>query len=142
MQYALTTNVITVDHKCNKCLTRNVTKKNNFSTISIDHFMFDNMYSRKIFRSTWDILDQLRKSSVLLKCFRKCSETFTLPMNTNDRITNKIPPSSVLRHPNEWSIRKPPLISEDRRQSFRECLITSGLSLNSRVLLGSWHSTL
>ena len=74
-----TTNVIT-DHKCNKRLTRNVTKKkNNFSTISIDHFMFDNMYSRNIFVSTSDILGQLRKSSVLLKCFRKCSETFILP---------------------------------------------------------------
>ena len=79
MQYALTTNVITVDHKCNKCLTRNETKKKNFSTISINHFMFDNMYSRKIFGSTSDIFGQLRKFSILLKCFRKCSEKFILP---------------------------------------------------------------
>ena len=40
--------------------------------------MFDNMFSRKIFGSTSDTLDQLRKSSVLLKCFRKCSKTYYL----------------------------------------------------------------
>ena len=51
----------------------------------------------------------------------------------NDRTINKGPLSSVLRHPNEWSIRKPPLIFEDRRQAFWKCLITHGLWLNSHI---------
>ena len=68
------------DQKCDK-------KENNFSTISIDHFMFDNMYSRKIFGSTSDILGQLQKSSVLLKCFRKHITVDIMMMNTKTTIS-------------------------------------------------------
>ena len=52
--------------------------------------MFDNMYSRNIFGSTSDILDQLRKSSVRLKYFRKCSETFILPSDIICTIFNNL----------------------------------------------------
>ena len=49
--------------------------------------MFDNMYSRKIFGSTSDILGQFQKSSVLLKCFRKHITLDIMMMNTKTTIS-------------------------------------------------------